>query len=299
LKPNGASWTMATFWKSMEVLNPTTWEAPSLADYRKNAEEAWNSTVEHASGAFDTGREWTTNSDEVGESTLARQGVSKVTTQQPRGGNRAAVADVSAVDDHLLCPLLWVDEPEGVTLTVDGLIRSEQQQEILLVRQKLRSGASSDLLLRAFVAEGGDRDGILMESVLGFQLAFIDTSNAFKEKDAFISLIRPGAAEGKEQTPLLPGRSSVSTGRSPWATIFNAGRHLAHVRRGGREGPLLMTVRTNPNKDASNVTDACGRLLASMVARRNNAGENIMVVQIGGGDAGLLLCALMAGLKLA
>lgn len=262
--------------------SPSTW----AEDLSKSLEEGWNSTIASASGLLDSA----TSSSPQGA------GASAGTTQARQGG----VLD----EADCLCPLLVVQNPEGVTFTVGGLISNKVQQEVLEVRHELKSGCPDDVLLRAYVAESGHvSDGILVESALGFQLAFIDTACAFQQKDPFINFIRPEnemsdltIAPAKRAVKALADINEFRKGTHVWATVTRCGSGLVHVHR--KEGPLIMTVRTNPSADTANITDARGRLLASMVTRRNDVGQKIMVVQVGGGDAGLLLCSLMAALKL-
>jgi len=198
-------------------------------------------------------------------------------------------------DSEIFCPLLLVNEPGGITLTVGGLITSKPQQEIFDVKREL--SGSDNLLLTAYVSEG-DRmsDGILFESPLGLQVAFLDTSRAFLE-EPLISIIRP-EQESLEKRPRTAYASSDMR-KSAWAVATKEGPGLVHIRRAKGRGPVMMTVRHNSASDSANLTDPRGRLLATMNTRRNQAGKVIMVIQIGGGDAGLLLCCLVAALKMA
>jgi len=246
-------------------------------------EEGWNSTLASASGLLDS--------------------ASSISSQGPDALATCASQNVADDEDDCLCPLMLVQNPGGVTFTVGGLISNKMQQEIFEVRHELKSGSNEDVLLRAYVAESGQlSDGILFESSLGFQLAFLDTAAAFAE-DPFINIIRPenelsdsSISPAKRAVKALADIQEFRKGARVWGTATRGGSGLVHVHR--KEGPLILTVRTNPSADTSNITDARGRLLASMVTRRNDQGHQIMVVQVGGGDAGLLLCSLMAALKL-
>lgn len=256
---------------------------------------SWNSLIEPASGLWDSAA-----SSEGGQGALSAPPVQ-------RGVSHDGFDNPAVVDDPF-CPLLLVNDEEGETLTVGGLICSKKQQEIFEVRRELKSGGSHDVILRAYVAEGGDRDGILLESALGFQLAFLDTSTAFHATSPYINIIRPNEASHGTLVPSEALSGSASALESSWAVVKRSEKSgdkmvsssLVNVYRvqNGRQGDLIMTVRTNPSADTANIADPRGRLLASMVTRRNDAGNEIMVVQVGGGDAGLYLCSLMAALKL-
>jgi len=279
----------ASSWLSWEIASPADWgPTPAAWDLSKSISDGWNSTVDAASGLLDQLPEELQTFIASGDS-QASQGAGQESSE-------------FAGD---LCPLLVVGH-EGVTFTVGGLIKSKKQQEIFDVRQELKHGCADKVLLRAYVAEGPQQqNGILLESSLGLQLAFIDTSMAYHAKEPFISLIRTNhemyqdTSERPEVRAVsaLTDISKMAAGEGIWATVTRRGSGLVHVQRRA-DNRLIMTVRTNPSSDTANVTDPSGRLLGSMNTRKNDAGEQIMVIQVGYGDAGLLLCALMAALKL-
>jgi hypothetical protein len=233
-------------------------------------------------------------------------------------------ADVSKT----FCPLLVVRQPYGVTLTVSGAIRNSQQQDVLEIRQQLQPGCEGDLLLRAFISEDGNNDGILVESMLGFQLAFLDTTDAFKPNLVGLREYRPNEKTKEDREPeyigpeirfirtdLLedddqshglhgPTQGPDMTKITPWAVAVKEGGGLIHIKHGPekriRDKQSIMSVRVNGAGDSVNVADKNERLIGSLVSRRNTRGDMIKLVQVGYDvDAGLCLCALIAALKLA
>lgn len=293
-----------------------------------------------------------------------------------------------AQEANTLSEMLIVEEEQGATLTINGKLTKERQQMVLDVTQRIRKGrpdntlsGQSGLLLRVYVAENGDMDGILMESPLGFQVAFLDTTRAFSSRSGAnsrtrrVEIIQPGDDQVGAETPDQIHYSKDDSGKT-FAICLKSGHHSLEVRSvsgpGGKapeafnvsnnidstesgvtyckspnlkdqdqeiaewgtdvqgvivrgdsggewlkvgrkylpvfknnarvlepRGELLMKVHLDTSGNMANISDGRGELVGSMQTRRNDTGDEMMILQVGNGiDAGLVLSALFAALKL-
>jgi hypothetical protein len=324
-------------------------------------------------------------------------------------------------DNDTLCPLMVVQDEAGITLTIDGELLPQRQQTVLSVHQRIRPGRPDrsrpgvdGTLLKLYVAENGEKDGLLLESTLGFQVALVDTRLAFNRSEhpsadileppaeqlgsagpdvlhyrkdlghlfAVATRIGGGMVEirradagglqemsspaGQQEAPVpvltqkwtlfgagaqtqsastIDIRSTDTEGQyfcvenrinsesaglayrnsknlsdtdpqkvAKWGTVVYGVRDDKWLRVGDQylpikydcvrllrpQGQLLMMVRIEAACQSANIVDGNGLLLATMQTRRNEAGDQMMIVQVGQGvDAGLLIAALAAALKLA
>lgn len=288
MSDRGSALSVAQFW--------VAWQAtPSWEDNRKSLQEGLTSTLDVASGILDTAI-----SNGPSEWGARAQGSAADLGATSPFGTQCSI-DLS---EHL-CPLLMVDDPEGTEITIGGLIHSTEQQDIF----EVHAGASDKteifeaslgvdkVLLRVYLAEGERTDnGILLESALGVQMAFLDTRFSFNCEDPYVSIISPGddLGAGVDVSLQAEGRSASAY---TWGTVTRPNGSCAHVRRS--DGELILIVLLNPSLETANITDSSGRLIGVMNVRQNTRGQHLTVIQVASGwDAGLMLCGVMASMKL-
>lgn len=191
-------------------------------------------------------------------------------------------------DSDVLCPALIVQQTEGVTLLINGAILPYQQEEVLEVN---KIDHEKGVIVRVFISESGRDSGILLESVLRFPIAFINTSNAVNAK-GMRSPVENRHVSISRASPIGGGEPSAST----FAVVHREPSGKFIVRRGASaSGPVLQYVTLSGR--AGSVQDASGRQMAS-VESPHGPGVSLTIHVVAGVDAGMCLCSVIAAAKL-
>eukprot|EP00747_Dinoflagellata_sp_TGD_P183598 gnl/TRDRNA2_/TRDRNA2_38565_c0_seq1.p1 gnl/TRDRNA2_/TRDRNA2_38565_c0~~gnl/TRDRNA2_/TRDRNA2_38565_c0_seq1.p1 ORF type:complete len:447 (+),score=77.94 gnl/TRDRNA2_/TRDRNA2_38565_c0_seq1:112-1452(+) len=226
------------------------------------------------------------------------------TSMSPSQGDLSAKSShrshqMEACEGDVLSSALVVHQPGGVQLRVDGFISPFQQEEVIEV-SKLE--IKKEMVVRIFISEGGKDRGILLESALRFPIAFLDTSAAVSKK-------------GQPPLPALNRRVLIyrasaemwdPTRHTPFAIVEAAdgsnSRFCAYpgANSGEQAGLPLLTVHLGDGARVANIHGADGKLIASSeMSNTSTANNPSRKLQIGHGvDAGFVLCAFLAAVKL-
>jgi len=213
---------------------------------------------------------------------------SEVSLPSPKGSITSSLKSPetdTSLDEETLCSALVVQEQEGVSIAIHGAITNEEQEDVFEV---YKLPQNSENIVHIMASEGREDRGLLIETVLQFPVAFIDTSNALGQK--------------------CPGRRCVKIcrtsptwdPRAPAYAVVEADATCVGRFVMQRKGRVIVGINVDPAGQVSNIVDDGGRLLATTELRHATAvSRSMTTVHIEGGvDVGLVLCAVIATSKL-
>lgn len=188
--------------------------------------------------------------------------------------------------DDVLCPALIVPQREGVMLMINGAILPHQQEEVLEVN---KLDHEQGVIVRVFISESGRDSGILLESVLRFPIAFVNTASAVSSKG-----LRPPTENRHVSISRASPIGGGEPNAAPFAIIANEGGQFV-VRRGYEGGEVLHSVSMQGR--SGQVVDAGGRKIAT-IDSPSGLGKSMTVHVSANVDAGMILCSVIAAAKL-
>lgn len=193
----------------------------------------------------------------------------------------------TSLDEETLCSALLVQQQGGVTIAIDGVITNQRQEEAFEV---MKMAQQNEVIVHIMASEAGEDRGVLIETVLQFPVAFIDTSNALGHNGL-----------GHRSVKICRASPTWNPKAPPYAIVEAEGIHGCFAMRRSCNGRVIITINKDTSGHVSNIVDHCGRLLATTELRHATADVNrtTTIVHIQRGvDAGLVLCAVIATAKL-
>jgi hypothetical protein len=179
---------------------------------------------------------------------------------------------------------------DEMVLSIVGKVVPSQQEEVLSIYEGVPPPPRSDPSLQAVISEGPHGRGISLETGRGHPLAFLDTWEAFRAGQRRVHVYHPPPSLGtgdRNATALLFGAMEVC----------EPGQFV--IRRSSEGAALGVTVlRVLAKSGSHNFVDARGGLLAATDRPAGPDRPYLVLRLTRGADAGLILCALMASIKL-
>lgn len=190
-------------------------------------------------------------------------------------------ANTVTPDSDPLCSAFVVHDLAGMAIALRGAILPYRQDEVVEV---VRDDNEQAILARIFLLEVGQDCGILVESMMRYPIAFLNTV---------------GAVPVIGEQP--PARRHVTIAKSfgkgdpvePFAYVQDEHGKVV-VRRGHAEGPVLYRIARDDGTSKGTIKDAGGREVAAVFSD----GTGITMQAMPGADAGMILCAVVAERKL-
>jgi len=141
--------------------------------------------------------------------------------------------------------------------------------------------------VRIMASEAGTDQGLLIETVSQFPVAFIDTSNAVGQK-----------GPGRRCVKICRASPTWDPRAPAYAVVESDGKVGRFVMR--RNGRVMVWINVDMFGKVANIVDDGGRLLATTELRHATASSRMStIVHIQRGvDAGLVLCSVIATCKL-